>query len=232
MTVGLIPARGGSKGVPLKNLALLRGYPLIEWTLTSALKAGLDRLIVITDHPEIERAAWDIGASVHEEPAHLAADDVPDSSYVAECLQAERIPQSAIVVLLRPTSPFRRHQDIDAVVQRMLAEDDVGYSIRSVRPLSVSEKAYVRGDDGSLLPVSLDGAANAPRQLARKLWAPTGYIDSVRAFMVAWHGMMDGYRIGAFETPVERCVDLDTPEDFALAERIVAEHGWIPGRVE
>ena len=232
LIVGVIPARGGSKGVPLKNLAPLGGHPLIAWTLASAIQANLDRIVVITDHEGIAAEAWAHRIDVNKERAALAGDAVPDAAYVGECLQAEGIPVASIVVMLRPTSPFRRSEDINAVVERMLAEDDAGYSIRSIRPLGASEKAYVRGESGLLLPVSVDGAANGPRQLARSLWAPSGYIDAVRAFMVTQYRMMDGYRIGAFEAPPDRDVDLDTATDFARAGALAAEHGWKPGSVE
>ena len=232
LIVGVIPARGGSKGVPLKNLALLGGAPLIAWTLASAIDAKLDRIVVITDNYDIAAEAWADGIESHQEPATLAGDAVPDAAYVGDCLQAKGIPVASVVVMLRPTSPFRRPEDINAVVQRMLADEDVGCSVRSVRRAAASLKFYVSGDRGHLLSLSVDGAANGPRQGLPTLWRPTGYVDAVRAFAVLWYGQMDGDRILPFETPPERDVDLDTTADFAEAERIAAEHGWQPGSVE
>ena len=115
MVVGLIPARGGSKGVPRKNLAVVGGRPLLAWTIDAAQRARtLDRVVVSTDDDEIASAA---GTEVLRRPARLAEDATPMIDVVRHAVD-ELAPD--VVVLLQPTSPLRRAQHIDVVVDLLL----------------------------------------------------------------------------------------------------------------
>src|ERR687886_659490 len=105
--VGLIPARGGSKGIPGKNLVPLCGRPLLAWTVGAACAArGLDRVVVSTDSPEIAATARELGADVLERPAELARDETPMYDVLLHAL--EELGRPEILVLLQPTSPLRR----------------------------------------------------------------------------------------------------------------------------
>jgi len=113
--VGLIPARGGSKGIPRKNLAQVGGKPLLAWTVEAARAASeLTRVVVSTDDDEIADAA---GVEVLRRPAELAADDTPMLDVVRHAV-AELSPD--VVVLLQPTSPLRRAEHVDAAVRLLL----------------------------------------------------------------------------------------------------------------
>jgi CMP-N,N'-diacetyllegionaminic acid synthase len=113
--VGLIPARGGSKGIPRKNLAPVAGKPLLAWTVDAARAATeLTRVVVSTDDDEIASAA---GVEVLRRPAELAADETPMLDVVRHAV-AELSPD--VVVLLQPTSPLRRAEHIDAAVRLLL----------------------------------------------------------------------------------------------------------------
>jgi len=113
--LGLIPARGGSKGVPRKNLAQVAGKPLLAWTVEAARAASeLTRVVVSTDDDEI---AAEAGVEVLRRPAELAADDTPMLDVVRNAV-AELSPD--IVVLLQPTSPLRRAEHVDAAVRLLL----------------------------------------------------------------------------------------------------------------
>jgi CMP-N,N'-diacetyllegionaminic acid synthase len=113
--LGLIPARGGSKGVPRKNLAPVAGKPLLAWTVDAALAATeLMRVVVSTDDDEIASAA---GVEVLRRPPELAADDTPMLEVVRHAV-AELSPD--VVVLLQPTSPIRRAEHVDAAVRLLL----------------------------------------------------------------------------------------------------------------
>jgi CMP-N,N'-diacetyllegionaminic acid synthase len=113
--VGLIPARGGSKGIPRKNLAPVAGKPLLAWTIDAARAATeLTRVVVSTDDDEIASAA---GVEVLRRPAELAADETPMLDVVRHAV-AELSPD--VVVLLQPTSPLRRAEHIDAAVRLLL----------------------------------------------------------------------------------------------------------------
>jgi CMP-N,N'-diacetyllegionaminic acid synthase len=113
--VGLIPARGGSKGIPRKNLAPVAGKPLLAWTIDAARAATeLTRVVVSTNDDEIASAA---GVEVLRRPAELAADETPMLDVVRHAV-AELSPD--VVVLLQPTSPLRRAEHIDAAVRLLL----------------------------------------------------------------------------------------------------------------
>jgi len=113
--VGLIPARGGSKGIPRKNLAQVGGKPLLAWTVEAARAASeLTRVVVSTDDDEIAAAA---GVEVLRRPEELAADDTPMLDVVRHAV-AELSPD--VVVLLQPTSPLRRAEHVDAAVRLLL----------------------------------------------------------------------------------------------------------------
>jgi CMP-N,N'-diacetyllegionaminic acid synthase len=113
--VGLIPARGGSKGIPRKNLAPVAGKPLLAWTVDAARAATeLTRVVVSTDDDEIASVA---GVEVLRRPAELAADETPMLDVVRHAV-AELSPD--VVVLLQPTSPLRRAEHIDAAVRLLL----------------------------------------------------------------------------------------------------------------
>lgn len=113
--LGLIPARGGSKGIPRKNLALVGGKQLLAWTVEAAQSASeLTRVVVSTDDDEIAAAA---GVEVLRRPAELAADDTPMLDVVRHAV-SELGPD--VVVLLQPTSPLRRAEHVDAAVRLLL----------------------------------------------------------------------------------------------------------------
>jgi CMP-N-acetylneuraminic acid synthetase len=113
--LGLIPARGGSKGIPRKNLALVGGKPLLVWTVEAARAATtLTRVVVSTDDDEIAAAA---GVEVLRRPPELAADDTPMLDVIRHAV-AELSPD--VVVLLQPTSPLRRAEHVDEAVRLLL----------------------------------------------------------------------------------------------------------------
>src|SRR3989338_5226609 len=115
LILGVIPARGGSKGIPRKNILPLLGKPLIVWSIEAAREAKhLDRFIVSTDDPEIARSA---GAEVLDRPPELATDSATTVSvlqHVLKCIPAD------VVVLLQPTSPVRVDELIDRAIERSL----------------------------------------------------------------------------------------------------------------
>ena len=144
--LGLIPARGGSKGIPRKNLVPVGGKPLLAWTVDAAQAASeLTRVVVSTDDDEIAAAA---GVEVLRRPAELAADDTPMLDVVRHAV-AELSPD--FVVLLQPTSPLRRAEHVDAVV-RLLRESgaDAVVSVVAV-PHRYSPEALMDVIDGRVV---------------------------------------------------------------------------------
>lgn len=116
MRVAVIPARGGSKGLPGKNIKMLNGKPLLAWSIESALAASsVDKVIVSTDSDEIAEVAKKYGAEVDKRPAHLATDEATTIAVLQEL--AQRMPEMKVVVLLQPTSPLRDNGLIDECVR-------------------------------------------------------------------------------------------------------------------
>ena len=129
--LGLIPARGGSKGIPRKNLRELAGKPVLAWTIEAALACPLlDRVLVSTDDDEIAAAARACGAEVpFARPAQLANDDTPDLPVYRHALETLGY-EFDVVAWLRPTAPLRTAEDIAAAVR--LLEETGADCVRSV----------------------------------------------------------------------------------------------------
>ena len=144
--LGLIPARGGSKGVPRKNLAQVAGKPLLAWTVEAARAASeLTRVVVSTDDDEI---AAEAGVEVLRRPAELAADDTPMLDVVRHAV-SELGPD--VVVLLQPTSPLRRAEHVDAAVRLLLESGaDAVVSVVAV-PHRYSPEALMDVVDGRVV---------------------------------------------------------------------------------
>ncbi len=114
--LGLIPARGGSKGIPRKNIQPIAGKPLIAWTIEAARTAGLANVVVSTEDAEIAEVAREWGAEVpFMRPSELAADDTPGIEPVLHAI--ELLPDYEGVLLLQPTSPLRSSEDILAITE-------------------------------------------------------------------------------------------------------------------
>ncbi len=116
MRLAVIPARGGSKGLPRKNIRLLHGKPLIAWSIESALASSLvDRVIVSTEDDEISTIAKQYGAEVLVRPAELSTDEATTISVLTDI--AHRIPEADSFILLQPTSPLRNDRLIDDCIR-------------------------------------------------------------------------------------------------------------------
>lgn len=216
--LGLIPARGGSKGIPRKNIRPIAGKPLIAWTIEVALAANtIDRVVVTTDDPEIAAVATAYGADVpFLRPAELACDETPGIDPVLHAL--DLLPGFNAVVLLQPTSPLRTAGDIDAAMA--LADAGTGANVVSVTEAKHAAWTFPMNTAGILeigeidratrrqdLPVrfSLNGAIYV---------APVACLREHRGFLVP--GTL-GYAM-----PAERSVDIDAPIDWRLAELLLA----------
>jgi CMP-N-acetylneuraminic acid synthetase len=117
MYIAVIPARGGSKGLPGKNIKLLNNKPLIAWSIESALQSKkIDRVIVSTDSDDIKKVALHYGAEVIDRPAHLSTDEATTISVLEHIIQ--EIPLTHSIVVLQPTSPLRDDNLIDRCIEQ------------------------------------------------------------------------------------------------------------------
>lgn len=224
--VGLIPARGGSKGVPGKNIAPCGGRPLIAWTCEAAKRsAGLDRTILSTDSDEIARAAasWGIDAPFVR-PAELARDDTPSLDVMRHALrwlETEGTTVSALV-LLQPTSPLRTERHIDAAIDLFRATGaDTVVSVVEV-PHRFHPAALMREKDGWLSPH--DGANNAGgrRQDLPSVLARNGPAVLLATPDILRRGQLYGDRVRALVMDVRESVDVDTAADLEYADYLLS----------
>ena len=222
--LGVIPARGGSKGIPNKNLALLCGRPLLAYTADAARESRkLTRTIVSTDDERVADCARSLGLEVpFMRPASLAADEAPMLPVLQHALEAMRAGgfETDIVVLLQPTSPLRRGEHIDAAIdwlQRTAADSVV--SVVEV-PHQFNPMSVMRLEDGLLKPF-LDGPTVTRRQDKPRLFARNGpAVLAVRAAVVAG-GSLYGERSWPLGMSAEDSIDVDTPWDLRLVESVL-----------
>ena len=234
--LALIPARGGSKGIPRKNLRLLGGKPLVAHSIAHALAAQrITRTIVSTDDEEIAAVARAAGAEVpFLRPNEISGDLATDLEAVVHALDWLREAEAyepVLVVHLRPTDPFRDPRVLDRAVETLAATPEAD-SLRAVEPARQSPYKMWRERDGYLEPLlALDGVAepyNQPRQALPDVWAQSGYVDVVRVASLRATGTLSGRRILAFAVePVG--VDIDAEDDLAAAERLLSERAAAEG---
>jgi CMP-N,N'-diacetyllegionaminic acid synthase len=214
--LGVIPARGGSKAVPGKNLRLLGGEPLLVHTIRAAQGADLlDRFVVSTDSDEIATAARSAGAEVVMRPPELAADASPTEDALIHALQALDV-SPEYVVTLEPTSPLRTPQLIDACIELALAED-------ADAVLTVVETRELLGKlDGNVFR-HLDQGAPRRRQAREALYreSSTVYVTRTKVLVESRSVLADPlYAVIAAE---DEAIDINSPLDFLVAEAALRE---------
>lgn len=218
--LGVVIARGGSKGLPRKNLRRLGDRPLIAWTIEAARGSRyLDRCILSSDDDEIIDIARSWGADVpFVRPAHLATDDVPAVGPILHAV--DRLPGYDYVVLLQPTTPFRSSEDIDGCIAHCL--DHRATSCVSVAPARKNPYWMFRlGDHQALEPVVGDELRVYLRQQLPPAYVLNGavYVNEI-APLRATQRMITGDTRG-YVMPNERSVDIDTELDFRFAESLL-----------
>ena len=227
--LALVPARGGSKGIPRKNLLPAGGKPLIAHSIELALASRhTTRVLVSTDDEEIARVARACGADVpFMRPAAFAQDLSPDIDvfrHTLEWLRDHEGYRCDLAVHLRPTAPVRRVSRIDEAIALMLDRPDAD-SLRSVSQPPVTPYKMWRIAGGYLQPLlSVAGVHephSRPRQELPDVYWQNGYVDIVRPRVVLDLGMMAGRHVLPFiiDEPVP---ELDYPEDIATLEAALA----------
>lgn len=218
--VAVIPARGGSKSIPHKNIAPLGGKPLLAWSVETARSVSLiSRIIVSTDDEEIAAVARGYGAEVMTRPADLATDSarVIDALHdlIARLKAAHQEPD--VLVLLEPTCPLRSAADIeDCLVQ---LEDDAVDSVATFKPAELNPWRAWRIEDGrpqAFVPEADPWRSRQELPLAYQLNGAV-YAFKVDRFSPRHEAILFG-RIAATVMPSERSVDIDGPLDLLLAE--------------
>lgn len=226
--LAIIPARGGSKGIPRKNVRLLCGKPLVAYSIETALSSEyIDRVVVSTEDKEIARIVEQYGGEVIERPTELARDDTPSLpvyQHVIEYLEKEERFTTDAVVALQPTCPLRIAADIDGAIQKFLGAD-----CDSV--LSVCEAEHpphwMYTLDGDRMKLLIEGGEKiARRQDAPRVYRINGAVYITRKQIMMVENRVWGDDTRAYIMPWERSIDIDTEIDLKLAELIMKEREY------
>lgn len=241
--LAIIPARGGSKGIPRKNIRSFSGSPLIAWSIAAARQSEtVTRVIVSTDDEEIAAVARAWGAETpFLRPAEFAQDkstDLPLFQHALKWLAENEGYAPDVVLQLRPTSPIRPRNCVDEAV-RILFEHPDAECVRGVVPAGQNpHKMWILAPDNgpmtNLLDVpGVDEPYNAPRQILPPVYWQTGHIDAIRPSVILEKGSMSGRTIYPLLIDPRFTVDLDSLNDWVKAEWLVSFGGlemvW-PGR--
>jgi YrbI family 3-deoxy-D-manno-octulosonate 8-phosphate phosphatase len=230
--LALIPARGGSKGIPRKNIRPFAGYPLIVWSIAAAKQSRqVTRVIVSTDDEEIASVAREFGVETpFMRPAKFAEDnttDLPVFEHALQWLAEHETYQPEMIVQLRPTSPIRPRGLVDDAIRILLEHKDAD-SVRGVVPAGQNPHKMWRisGESGpmkNLLDVpGIEEPYNAPRQILPPIYWQTGHIDAIRTETITKGGSMSGGVIYPIVIDSRYTVDIDNLQDWARYEHLVS----------
>lgn len=229
--LALIPARGGSKGIPRKNIRSFAGYPLIAWSIAAAKQSSsVTRVIVSTDDEEIVAMARQWGAETpFLRPAELAQDkttDLPVFEHALKWLEDVEGYRPQVVVQLRPTSPIRPKTMVDEAVHILLNHKDAD-CVRGVVPAAQNPFKMWRfnGEEkplDRLLEVEgIPEPYNAPRQILPSVYWQTGHIDAIRISTIVRKKSLTGDIVYPLLIDPKYSVDIDTLSDWAKYEALV-----------
>lgn len=220
--LGIIPARGGSKGVPGKNIRIIAGKPLIAWTIEEAKKSKyIDRLVVSTDDREIADIAKCFGGEVpFLRPETLARDDTPGVAPVIHALM--EIPGYDYVVLLQPTSPLRSCFDVDGCIESCVF-NNAPACVSVVQPDKSPYWSYEL-KDGFLSPLLKTEMSAMRRQDLPSVVSLNGAVYIARTEWLLEMNTFISAETTAFEMSKERSLDIDTELDFKVCELLLSEN--------
>jgi N-acylneuraminate cytidylyltransferase len=224
--VAIIPARGGSKSVPNKNIRTLGDQPLLAWSIEVAYAAeSIDAVVVTTDSDAIAEVARDYGASVIHRPAHLATDDalVIDAIRHAVRVWHKQGKTIDVMVLLEPTSPLRSVEDIEACLDQLRQSPSVD-SVATFTEAELNPHRAWRLEGGSPEPFIEGAVPWRPRQALPEAYQLNGAVyafwtDRLPDDVIA---PLFGQAASVY-MPAERSVDIDDRFDFLLAETIIQQ---------
>jgi CMP-N,N'-diacetyllegionaminic acid synthase len=224
--LGVIPARGGSKGVHRKNLQLLNGKPLIAYTAEAAFGARrLTRIVLSTDDQQIAEVGQSWGLEVpFLRPAELAADDTPTLPVIQHALSRLEAAGDHFdaVCILQPTAPFRRSEFIDGCIDALA--DSEADSVITVLPVPDAHNphwVYFKGSDGCLRL-----STGEPVPIPRRQELPAAFHREGSVYVTRRHVLMEqnsifGARVIGFPVDPRDSIDINSPEDLARAEMLL-----------
>jgi len=229
--LGVVPARGGSKGVSQKNLAPLLGKPLLAYTALCAREAKrLDRIVLSTEDEEIATVGQEWGLEVpFLRPRELATDEAPTLGVLQHAIRELESAgdQYDVVVTLQPTSPLRRPDDIDGAIG--LLEETAADSVVSLIETGGAHPLKMKVITGDGLVEDAEyaqGMCHVPRQNLPKYFALEGSLYVTRRDVLMGEGRILGRKTRAWVVPRQRSVNVDEPFDLWLAEVMLRDRPW------
>jgi len=223
--IAIIPARGGSKGIPNKNLQTVGGVSLLARTISACLQSkSIATVYVSTDSDEIAAVALNSGANVIRRPAAISGDSASSESALLHALD-EIEKQTSLpkqVLFAQCTSPFISHADIDGILG-LLKDHDSALTV-------THNHAFIwrRDITGSAIGINHDSAIRLPRQQLEPEYKETGalYAMNIEQFRKNAHRFFG--RIGMYEVPAARSMEIDEPEDLQLANTLETQEKSLP----
>lgn len=225
--IAIIPARGGSKGIPNKNLQTVGGVTLLARTISACLKSeSIATVYVSTDSDDIAAVALNNGAQVIRRPADISGDTASSESALLhslnEIVKTSSLPKN--VLFAQCTSPFITHTDIDGILD-LLKDHDSALTV-------THNHAFIwrRDNTGNAIGINHDSAIRLPRQQLDPEYKETGalYAMNIDQFRKCGHRFFG--RIGMYEVPADRSMEIDEPEDLRLANTLEIQEKSTPSR--
>ena len=222
--LAVVPARGGSRRVPRKNLAQIGGETLVRRALRTAVEAGcFERVALSTEDAEIAAEASGLDVTVLERPVELASDDALAVDVVRHALQAlEQEGRYEAVAVVQATSPFTSPADVAGAVA-MLDRTGAASVVSVVKVEAGLHPLKLKLLEGDRLVPYLEEDGLAPSQLLPELWMRNGSIYVSRRDVLDTGRLLDESDVRAYVMPAERSLDIDTPRDLAFARFLLEQ---------
>ena len=222
--VALVPARGGSKGIPRKNLARIHGRSLLDYAISAARESGVvERVVVSSDDPQILEEAVRLGAEALRRPDAISGDTASSDSLIKHFIENSSVALEVRrpLVLLQPTSPLRTASHIAEAVQIWRSRDSAAV-VSVFEPDHHPAKAFRLDDDGHLRGLFSDDSPFVPRQTLPRAYQPNGavYVFSAEAFLAG--GCIPRQHLLPLFMDVRASLDIDTPADLERAAALLA----------
>jgi CMP-N,N'-diacetyllegionaminic acid synthase len=234
--LAVIPARGGSKGLPDKNIRLLAGHPLIAYSIKAALDTpSVSRVIVSTDSPEIAAIAKTYGAEVpFMRPEAFAQDlstDIEVFGHALNWLWREENYRPDLVIQLRPTSPIRFVKDLETCIYKLWHSDADSLRVVTEAFHTPFKMWKVENEHTPMEPLleapGIEECYNMPRQKLPKIYWQIGTLDVIRPSVILAQQSMSGSRILPFLISQEFAVDIDDLKSFERAESVLNKYDCV-----
>lgn len=219
-SICIIPARGGSKRIPRKNILPLNGIPLISYSIRSVLEANVfDQVIVSTEDKEIAQIAIAEGVVVDTRPKDYSGDKITKVQVVKEFLErTNAINEYDLIATVLPTCPFRTKDDIENAYQLFINQNEKKFLVGVVEYDFPIQLALKKTDENIVKMLSAENYKTTRSQNIEKRYHPNGaiYLATIEAFLKK--GTFFNEEMLAYEMPAERSFDIDYPYQFEIAE--------------